>query len=162
MALGDELKWIERVNEWRTRCGELEEEYVIVPERLVNKIKSPVTVHVVPKVEPWELPTNMQWESCWDNQVVVGKVADWVREAIQNNISSDYLAKQTAGLFRPGVEVEQESLHVCQEGDIFVLEVKRVDGDRVMYCEYGEAGEEGRTGWRERQKILERGAGGGV
>jgi hypothetical protein len=32
----------------------------------------------VPKVEPWELPTNMQWELCWDNQIVVGKVADWI------------------------------------------------------------------------------------
>jgi hypothetical protein len=62
---------------------------------------------------------------CWDNQVVAGKVADWVRETIQNNtISNDYLAKQTAGLFRPGVEVEQESEHVCQEleGDIFMLD----------------------------------------
>jgi hypothetical protein len=129
--------WIERVNEWQARCEELEEKYVIVPERLVNEIKLPVRVHVVPKVEPWELPTNMQCELCWDNQVVVGKVADWVRETIQNTVFNDYLAKQTAGLFRPGVEVEQESEHVCQEGDIFMLdgemlEVKKVDGDRVM------------------------------
>ena len=161
MALGDELMWLERVNEWRAKCEELEEKYVIVPERLVNEIKLPVRVHVVPKVEPWKLPTNVQWELCWDNQVVVGKVADWVRETIQNTISNDYLAKQTAGLFRPGVEVEQESEHVCQEGDIFmldgeVLEVKRVDGDRVMYCEYGEDGEEEDwvEGETERQKIL--------
>jgi hypothetical protein len=42
MALGDELKWLERVNEWRARCEELEEEHVIVPERLANKIKLPV------------------------------------------------------------------------------------------------------------------------
>jgi hypothetical protein len=49
----------------------------------------------VPKVEPWELPTDMQWELCWDNQVVVGKAADcWVRETIQSTISNDYLAKQ--------------------------------------------------------------------
>ena len=34
MALGDELMWLERVNEWRARCEELEEKYVIVPERL--------------------------------------------------------------------------------------------------------------------------------
>jgi hypothetical protein len=65
MALGVELKWLERANEWRARCEELEEKYVIVPERLVNQIKLPVRVHVVPKVEPWELPTNMQWELCW-------------------------------------------------------------------------------------------------
>jgi hypothetical protein len=140
MALGDELLWLERVDEWRARCEELEEKYIIVPERLVSENKLPVRVHVVPKVEPWKLPSNMQWELCWDNQVVVGKVADWVRETIQNTIS--------AGLFRPGVVVvEQESEHVCQEGDTFmldgeVLDVKRVDGDRVIYCEYGEDGEE--------------------
>jgi hypothetical protein len=39
MAIGDELRWLERVNEWRTRCEELEEECIIVPEGLVNKIK---------------------------------------------------------------------------------------------------------------------------
>ena len=89
MALGDELLWLKRVDEWRTRCAELEEKYTIVPERLVSENKLPVRVHVV------------QWELCWDNQIVVGKVADWVRETIQNNISDDYLAKQTAGLFRP-------------------------------------------------------------
>jgi hypothetical protein len=38
MALGDELRWLERVNEWRTRCEELEEEHIIVLEGLVNKI----------------------------------------------------------------------------------------------------------------------------
>jgi hypothetical protein len=43
----------------------------------------------VPKVGPWELPTNMQWELCWDNQVVVGKVADLVRGTIQNTISCE-------------------------------------------------------------------------
>jgi hypothetical protein len=29
MALGDELKWLERANEWRARCEVLEEEHVI-------------------------------------------------------------------------------------------------------------------------------------
>jgi hypothetical protein len=42
MALGDELMWLERVNEWRARCEELEEKDVVVPERLVNEIKLPV------------------------------------------------------------------------------------------------------------------------
>jgi hypothetical protein len=64
-----------------------------------------------------------------------------------------------AGLFRPGVEVEQESEHVCQVGDIFVLdgemlEVKRVDGDRVMYYMNMERKARRRTGWRERRKLL--------
>jgi hypothetical protein len=52
MALGDELLWLKRVDEWRTRCAELEEEYTIVPERLVSENKLPARVHVVPKVEP--------------------------------------------------------------------------------------------------------------
>jgi hypothetical protein len=74
MALSDELKWLERVNEWRARCEELEKEHRVIPERQANNIKLPVRVHiyylyVVPKVKPWELTFNMQWELCWDNQV---------------------------------------------------------------------------------------------
>ena len=70
LALGDELLWLKRVDEWRTRCAELEEEYTIVPERLVSENKLPARVHVVPKVEPWKLPSNMQWELCWDHQIM--------------------------------------------------------------------------------------------
>jgi hypothetical protein len=35
-----------------------------------------------------------------------------------------------------------------------MLEVKRVDGDRVMYCEYGEEGEEEYWVEGSRDKIL--------
>jgi hypothetical protein len=92
----------------------------------------------VPKVEPWELPTNMQWELRWDNQVIrlwlVSTVADWIRETIQNTISNEYLASQTAGLFRPEVTTAHECEYVCEVGDLFDLdggfwEVKSVDGD---------------------------------
>jgi hypothetical protein len=104
----------------------------------------------VPKVGPWELPTNMQWELRWDNQIVVGKVADWIRETIQNTISNEYLASQTAGLFRPGVTTAHECEYVCEVGDLFDLnggfwEVKNVDGDVVMYdvrCKTGDDVEE--------------------
>jgi hypothetical protein len=37
MALGDELMWLERVNEWRAKCEELEEKYVIVPGRAASE-----------------------------------------------------------------------------------------------------------------------------
>jgi hypothetical protein len=56
MALSDELKWLlERENEWRAKCEELEEKYIIIPEYLAKINKLPARVHVVPKVEPWEL-----------------------------------------------------------------------------------------------------------
>jgi hypothetical protein len=58
----------------------------------------------VPEVKPWELPTNMQWELCWDNQVVVGKVAEWVSETIQNTISNEHLAKLDCGSVSAGRE----------------------------------------------------------
>ena len=122
MALSDELKWSEQVDEWRAKSRELEEKYDIPPVRLVEKIKLPPREYAVPKVEPWELPTNMQWELCWDNQVVVGKVADWIRETLQNTISNEYLAAQTAGLFRPGAKVTQECECVCDVGDVFDLD----------------------------------------
>ena len=96
MALKDELEWLDKVDGWSVKHRELEEKYDIIPERLVEAIK-PTREYVVPKVEPWELPTNMQWEVRWDNQVVVGKVADWIRETIQNTISNESLASQTAG-----------------------------------------------------------------
>jgi hypothetical protein len=53
--------------------------------------------YTVPLVEPWKLPTTMQWELSWDNQVVVEPVATWIRETIQNSISTEYLRGQTAG-----------------------------------------------------------------
>jgi hypothetical protein len=54
--------------------------------------------YTVPLVEPWKLPTTMQWELSWDNQVVVGPVATWIRETIiQNSIPTEYLRGQTAG-----------------------------------------------------------------
>ena len=150
MALSDELKWSEQVDEWRAKSRELEEKYDIPPVRLVEKIKLPPREYAVPKVEPWELPTNMQWELCWDNQVVVGKVADWIRETLQNTISNEYLASQTAGLFRPGAKVTQECESVCEVGDVFDLdgefwEVKKVDGDVVLYGVFGE--DDGEDNW---------------
>jgi hypothetical protein len=47
-------------NGLRAKSGELEEDYMIVPEHLVESIKLPARVYAVPKVEPWDLPTNMQ------------------------------------------------------------------------------------------------------
>jgi hypothetical protein len=112
------------VDGWSVKHRELEEKYDIIPDRLVEAIKLPTREHVVPKVEPWELPspTNMQWDLRWDNQIVVGKVADWIRETIQNTISNEYLASQTAaGLFRPGVTTARECEYVCEVGDLFDL-----------------------------------------
>jgi hypothetical protein len=34
--------------------------------------------YTVPLVEPWKLPTTIQWELSWDNQIVVGPVATWI------------------------------------------------------------------------------------
>jgi hypothetical protein len=81
------------------------------------------------------------------------------QETFQNTIANEYLAKQTAGLFRPSAEVEQESEYVCKEGDIFMLdgellEATRVDGDIVKYGKYGEDSERRRIGRRERQKMF--------
>jgi hypothetical protein len=73
----------------------------------------------------------MQWELCWDNQVVVGKVADdWVIETIQNTVANEYLAKQTADLFQPGAKVELKSEYVCEVGDIFELDVELLEASR--------------------------------
>jgi hypothetical protein len=38
---------------------------------------------------------------CWENLEVVGPTASWVRETLHNSYSTDYLRKQSAGIFRP-------------------------------------------------------------
>jgi hypothetical protein len=86
-------------------------------------------------IEPWKLPTTMQWELSWDNQVVVGLVATWVRETIQNSTSNKYLRGQTAGLFRTGRE---EPKRKCEVGDMFEMEgyewvVVETDGVEIKY-----------------------------
>ena len=72
MVLTDELEWLDKVDGWSVKHRELEEKCDIVPDRLVEAIKLTTRKYVVPKVEPWELPTidNMQWELRWDNQIV--------------------------------------------------------------------------------------------
>jgi hypothetical protein len=42
----------------------------------------------------------MQWVLCWEDLEVTGPTATWVRETLQNTYSTDYLRKQSAGLFR--------------------------------------------------------------
>ena len=82
---------------------------------------------------------------------MVGKVAAWVRETIQNTISNNYLASQTAGLFRPGGAQCEECENICEPGDFFELdgetsEVITVDEDEVRYGLAGEISEE--EGWK--------------
>jgi hypothetical protein len=73
----------------------------------------------------------MQRELRWDNQIGVGKVADWIRGTIQNTISNEYLASQTAGLFRPGVTTahgcEYICTYMCEVGVLIVWEVGATD-----------------------------------
>ena len=55
-----------------------------------------------------------------DGQVVVGPVATWVRETLQNMYSTRYLSAQTAGLY-----VCAESGEQVREGSVLM-----VDGER--------------------------------
>ena len=66
---------------------------------------------------------------------MVGPVATWIRETIQNSISTEYLRGQTAGLFRSGRE---EPKRKCKVGDVFEMEgyvwiVIETDGVEVRY-----------------------------
>ena len=47
----------------------------------------------------WDLPTKRNWMLMHDKQVVVGPIAAWVRETLQNGYSTRYLSAQTAGLY---------------------------------------------------------------
>jgi len=146
-AVREESVWLEQVDRWNRKVSKLEKEHTIIPERLAKEVKLKTRVFGIPKVELWLLPNKVRWELCWDNQVVVGKVAAWVRETIQNTISNNYLASQTAGLFRPGGAQCEECESVCEPGDFFELdgetwEVINVDEDEVRYGLAGESSEE--------------------
>jgi hypothetical protein len=129
-AKKDEEVWDEVVRRWNNKVEELDSVHVIPPKVRIAKRE-----YTVPLIEPWKLPTTMQWELSWDNQVVVGPVATWVRKTIQNSISNEYVRGQTAGLFRTGREGPKRKYEV---GDMFEMEgyewvVVETDGVEVKY-----------------------------
>jgi hypothetical protein len=68
---------------------------------------------VVPLLPAWKLANIIQWVLCWEDLEVTGPTATWVRETLQNTCSTDYLRKQSAGLFRsqaPQDDVDCETL----------------------------------------------------
>jgi hypothetical protein len=159
-AKQDEEVWEGKVSSWNKKVEELDSMHAIPPRVDIEKRE-----YTVPLVEPWKLPTTMQWELSWDNQIVVGPVATWIRETIQNSISTEYLRGQTAGLFRTGRE---EPKRKCKVGDVFEMEgyvwvVIETDGVEVKYqmmdTEEGglDSNDEGETGSEEEvvQLIME-------
>jgi hypothetical protein len=63
----------------------------------------PVRTRVVPLLPAWKLANSMQWVLCWKNLEVTGLTeltATRVRATLQNTHSTDYLRRQSAGLFR--------------------------------------------------------------
>ena len=109
-AKRDEEVWDEEVRRSNSTVEELDSMHAIPPKVDIAK-----RAYTVPLIEAWKLPTTVQWELSWDNQVVVGPVATWVRETIQNSISIEYLRGQTAGLFRTGREGPKRK---CVVGDM--------------------------------------------
>ena len=76
-------------------------------------------------VPAWELPTKRRWELRYDGQVVVGPIAAWVRETLQNAYSTRYLGRQTAGLYVQGEE----------RADARVGDEMELDGERWVVLE---------------------------
>jgi hypothetical protein len=116
-AKQDEEVWEGKVSKWNKKVKELDSMHDIPPKVDIEKREC-----TVPLVEPWKLPTTIQWELSWDNQVVVGPVATWIRETIQNSIPTESIyegKQQTTGLFRSGRE---EPKRKCEVGDMFEME----------------------------------------
>ena len=63
-AKQDEEIWEEKVSRWNKRVEELDRMHDVPPKVDIEKRE-----YTVPLVEPWKLPTTMQWELSWDNQV---------------------------------------------------------------------------------------------
>ena len=80
---------------------------------VAKTVAKPVRARAVPLLPVWKLANSMQWVLCWEDLEVTGPTATWVRETLQNTYSTDYLRKQSAGLFRsqaPQDDVDCEAL----------------------------------------------------
>jgi hypothetical protein len=67
---------------------------------VAKAVAKPVRARAVPLLPAWKLANSMQWVLCWEDLDVVGPTATWVHEILQNTHFTDYLRRQSAGLFR--------------------------------------------------------------
>ena len=82
-------------------------------------------------VPAWDLPTKRNWMLMHDKQVVVGPIAAWVRETLQNGYSTRYLSAQTAGLYVERGEEKEVRVGCELELDGERWEVRSVEGGEV-------------------------------
>ena len=85
----------------------------------------------VETVPAWELPTKRNWMLMHDKQVVVGPIAAWVRETLQNGYSTRYLSAQTAGLYVESGEEKEVRVGCELELDGERWEVRSVEDGEV-------------------------------
>ena len=79
----------------------------------------------------WDLPTKRNWMLMHDKQVVVGPIAAWVRETLQNGYSTRYLSAQTAGLYVERGEEKEVRVGCELELDGERWEVRSVEDGEV-------------------------------
>jgi hypothetical protein len=84
MAGIEEKEWVASVDKWNAEVDR----------------RDPVRTRTVPLLPAWKLANSMQWVLCWGGLEVTGPTAKWARETLQNTYSTNYLRKQSAGLFR--------------------------------------------------------------
>ena len=82
-------------------------------------------------VPAWDLPTKRNWMLMHDKQVVVGPIAAWVRETLQNGYSTRYLSAQTAGLYVESGEEKEVRVGCELELDGERWEVRSVEDGEV-------------------------------
>jgi hypothetical protein len=91
MAEKEENEWVAVVDKWNVEVA--------------KAVAKPVRARAVPLL-PWRGNWPTACNGCcvgWEDLEVVGPTATWVREILQNTYSTDYLRKQSAGLFRSQV-----------------------------------------------------------
>ena len=98
MAEKEEKEWVAQVDKWNAEVDRRERLGGITKE-----VAKPVRARAVLLMPAWKLANSMQWVLCWEDLEVTGPTATWVRETLQNAYSTDYLRKQSAGLFRSHV-----------------------------------------------------------
>jgi hypothetical protein len=92
----EELEWNVQVDAWNAKVNRRE-----AAGGITRPVVKPIRKRTAPLLPVWRLANSMQWVLCREKLEVVGPTASWVRETLQNTYSTDYLRKQSAGLFRP-------------------------------------------------------------
>jgi hypothetical protein len=105
MAEKEEKEWVWRrlINKWNAEVDRRERLGGITKE-VAKPVRAPDSAsYAGVEIGEQHAMGAVHGVLCWEDLEVTGPTATWVRERLQNAYSTDYLRKQSAGIFRSHV-----------------------------------------------------------